>query len=147
MSWNKHKPNADSDTAPKQKKTNGKPFVKGDPRINRGGRPKTFDKLRAMVREVLNEKIPLPNGETTRLNVMLNSMATSGAPADHKTLLEYGFGKVKDELEVSEKDIDHAIGAELAKLAHRAKAKDVGTVTDADQPTLSADVAPRIPQP
>lgn len=81
-------------------------FVKGDKRINRKGRPKTFDKLRAMVQETLNGdlKIKKPTGETvetTRLRLMLESMTTGGNPADHRLLLEYGFGKVKEEVDVN----------------------------------------------
>jgi len=81
---------------------------------------------------VLNETIPIPNGETTRLNLMIKTMVTSGNPADHKTLLEYGFGKVKDELELNVKDLDHAINAELEKLARRGQGKNARAVASAD---------------
>ena len=34
----------------------GKGFVKGDPRINRKGRPKSFDALRALAQEIAHEE-------------------------------------------------------------------------------------------
>ena len=40
-----------SGTVPKQLK----PFVKGDPRINRKGRPKSFDALRSLAQEIAHE--------------------------------------------------------------------------------------------
>ncbi len=39
----------------KKKKVPGKPFVKGDPRINRHGRPVTFDTWRKLNQSILNE--------------------------------------------------------------------------------------------
>ncbi len=39
----------------KKKKAPGKPFVKGDPRINRNGRPQEFDTWRKLNKEILAE--------------------------------------------------------------------------------------------
>jgi hypothetical protein len=78
---------------------NLKPFVKGDPRINRKG-VKSFKQLRALVVSVLNEPT---SDNKLRLEKMLKEMSTSGNPADHKLLLKYGFGNVPDETVVSGK--------------------------------------------
>ncbi len=50
----------------------GKGFVKGDPRINRGGRPRTFDAARALALKVGNEPITNKDGtiSMTRFEMM-----------------------------------------------------------------------------
>lgn len=40
-----------------------RPFVKGDPRINRNGRPRGTEELIARVKELFEEEIELPNGK------------------------------------------------------------------------------------
>jgi hypothetical protein len=76
-----------------------KPFVKGDPRINRKGRPKSFDKLRALVIALLAE--PSEEDENkTRIMAMLEKMSVSDNPADRTLLLKYGWGNVPDEIDV-----------------------------------------------
>ena len=44
-----------SNTTPKQGGVTGKGFTKGDPRINRNGRPKSFDQLRALAQQIAHE--------------------------------------------------------------------------------------------
>ena len=80
---------------------NLRPFKPGDPRINRGGRPKSFDALRKEVQKILNEEFAYDEtSERTlsRLHAMIRGMSSGRNPGDHKTLLEYGYGKVKDEI-------------------------------------------------
>lgn len=89
-------------------------FVKGDPRINRKGRPKTHDALRKMIQEVLNEEVevvvPSANareakkGKTktvlmTRLEQMIQNMVFSTAAGDHDNLLKHGFGEPPKEVQ------------------------------------------------
>ena len=84
-------PAVNSSTVPKQLK----PFVKGDARINRRGRPKSFNQLREKVLRFLAEQADDTSG--TRLDVILLELAAS----DPKTLLEFGFGKVPSAVELT----------------------------------------------
>jgi len=66
------------------------PFVKGDPRINRNGRPKSFDELRALALKLLREDV---DGKA-QVEIILRKILV-----DNPTkLIEYGYGKVPDEL-------------------------------------------------
>lgn len=108
-----------------QKGVPGKPFTKADPRINRKGRPKNFDQLRALAQQVASENL----GESglTRIQAMMIAMSTSRNPRDRQIFLEYAFGKVKDEIDVrnlSDDDIIRLLskgetrsGSEAAKVA------------------------------
>ena len=79
---------------------NLKPFVKGDKRINRKGRPKSFDALRKLAQQIAAEELQSTDGDTiTRIEALLRVMSTSRNPADRKTFLEYAFGKPKEEIE------------------------------------------------
>ena len=86
---------------------NLKPFKKGkgkdrDPRINRYGRPKSFDVLRKLAQRIAAEKVAEKNGyAVTMVEVMLHNMAASKNAAQNKTFLEYAFGKVKDEVDLT----------------------------------------------
>lgn len=71
-----------------------------DPRINRYGRPKSFDVLRKLAQRIAAEPVAVKNGYTvTRIEAMLLAMSSSKNPSDRKTFLEYAYGKVKDEIE------------------------------------------------
>ena len=75
------------------------PFKKGDKRINRSGRPKNFDKLRKLAIKIAAEEAA--NTGMTRVELMLTAMASSKHPSDRKLFLEYAYGKVRDELDVT----------------------------------------------
>jgi hypothetical protein len=86
----------------KQSRTRGlKPFVKGDGRINRRGRPKNFDAFRELCQKICHEKVTL-NGEVlTRIEVILRDWAGSKDPQKQIALVQYGFGKPVDKIETN----------------------------------------------
>ena len=81
---------------------NGRPFVKGDPRINRKGRPKNFDQLRAEAVRIAHEV--LPNSELTVIQSILRNWAKSNEPILQKLFVEIGFGKVPDKIDINALD-------------------------------------------
>jgi hypothetical protein len=65
----------------KQKRAVGKPFVKGDPRINRSGRPKSIDDLRKLAQSIGDEMVTTEEGERMPLaEVILRIWAKSKEP-------------------------------------------------------------------
>jgi hypothetical protein len=78
----------------------GKGFVKGDPRINRKGRPRSFDQLRKLAQEIADLEVTDRKGNKLRLaEAILRSWAGSKEPILQKAFMEYAFGKVPDKLE------------------------------------------------
>ncbi len=78
----------------------GKGFVKGDPRINRRGRPKSFDELRKLAQELANEEVEDKKlGKVIRARSILRQWSESKEPMLQVKFMEYAFGKVPDKLE------------------------------------------------
>ena len=73
-------------------------FVRGDPRINRKGRPKSFDQLRKLAVLVAAEQDP---DGITRVLEILRDMAKSKEVAKQTKFLEYSYGKVPDQVDVT----------------------------------------------
>lgn len=81
----------------------GKGFRKGDPRINRKGRPKSFDALRELAQQIAHESV-LRDGEpvvidghiVTAAELIMRQWATSKNPQLQKAFVEVAFGKVPD---------------------------------------------------
>jgi len=74
-------------------------FVKGDARINRKGRPRTFDAVRKLAVKIAGEQAD--ENEVSRVVLMLREMARSDNPSDRALFLAYAYGKPKEEVEQS----------------------------------------------
>ena len=91
--------------------SNLKPFTKGDPRINRKGRPKSFDALRELGQQIAHE-VALKNGEpivieghvATVSEMILRQWAQSKDPRLQMAFIEVAFGKAANKTEVTGKD-------------------------------------------
>ena len=100
-----------SSTVPKQLT----PFVKGDPRINRKGRPKTFDAARELAQQIAHEEARLKtkddgtpgdpvivNGHrATVIEMIMRQWATSKVPALQQAFVEYAYGKPPTKTEIT----------------------------------------------
>lgn len=80
-------------------------FTKGDPRINRNGRPKSFDALRKLAQSLADEIARDKDGHpiiieghiATKAEMILRGLSD----ANPERFLEIGYGKVPTPLEVS----------------------------------------------
>jgi hypothetical protein len=76
-------------------------FKKGDKRINRKGRPKSFDALRELAKQIANE--PTDAG-FTRIELIMRSWSLSKDPRLQIAFMEYAYGKVPNVQELTGKD-------------------------------------------
>jgi hypothetical protein len=92
-----------------------KPFVKGDPRINRKGRPATFDALRELAKTIAHEPAQTGNGANkqpviidghvaTMAEVILRVWASSSDFRKQQAFMEISFGKVPQTVQVQGPD-------------------------------------------
>jgi hypothetical protein len=97
----------DSNTA-SNKAHGGKPFTKGDPRINRKGRPKSFDQLRKLAQSLADEPAIGKDGKpiivdghiATQAEMIMRGLLKENP----ERFLEIGYGKVPDQVELSGRD-------------------------------------------
>lgn len=75
-------------------------FKKGDARINRKGRPKSFDALRELAQQIAHEEAKGKDGQiiingkiATVTEVILRSWATSKDPRQQQAFIEIAYGK------------------------------------------------------
>ena len=107
------------------------PFVKGDKRINRKGRPKSFDAARALAQSIAHEEVTNSKGDTvTVTEAILRQWAASKDPRLQMYFFEVAYGKVPNEnkTEISGKDklqIEHS-GA----VKHSIDESTAGTIFD-----------------
>lgn len=86
-------------------------FTKGDPRINRKGKPRSFDALRKLAQQIAHEeaqsrgKTLIVNGRiATVAEAIMRQWAASNNPVLQKAFVEIAFGKVPDKTELTGKD-------------------------------------------
>lgn len=99
------------------------PFVKGDPRINRHGRPKSFDALRKLAQSIAHEEAKSKDGQplvidghvVTVSEAILRQWATSKDPRLQQAFVAYAWGKPPDSVEVTGKD-GAAVDVRIIKL-------------------------------
>ena len=83
--------------------TNG--FDKRRHHINRKGRPKSFDALRALAQQLSHEIVKTPDGQMfTVTEAILRQWAQSKNPILQKQFIEIAFGKVPDNIQLTGKD-------------------------------------------
>lgn len=88
----------DSNTAPNR---GGKPFTKGDPRINRKGRPKSFDALRTLAQQIGHEEAQDEAGDpvviagrvATVTEIILRRWSQSRDAKLQQAFIEVAYGK------------------------------------------------------
>lgn len=84
-------------------------FVKGDPRINRKGRPKSFDEARRLAVAIANEvatdasgnAIIIDGHKATNAEMILRSWMKSKQPRLQELFFYYAYGKPPDKHELT----------------------------------------------
>jgi hypothetical protein len=98
----------DSSNTGENSKNSGQ-FKKSDPRINRKGRPRSFDALRELSLQIAHEVAQTKDGQEVIIaghrvsvaEIILRSWATSKNPVLQRAFIEIAYGKVPDKLELA----------------------------------------------
>lgn len=90
---------------------NLKPFTKNDPRIWRGGRPKSFPALQELAQQIAHETakaggatVVIDGHSATVAEMILRQWAQSKNPALQQKFMEVAFGKVPTPVDLRGKD-------------------------------------------
>lgn len=81
------------------------PFVPGDPRINRKGRPKTVDAVRKLAQSIAYEEEENKGEIFSKIEVILRDWASSKVFEKQLAFVQYAFGKVPDEVLSDGRDV------------------------------------------
>jgi hypothetical protein len=73
-------------------------FIRGDPRINKKGRPRSFDQIRKLAELVAAEQ---DESGVNRALEILRDWAKSKEVAKQAKFMEYAFGKVPDQIGIN----------------------------------------------
>lgn len=108
---------ASNTTTEQQGGVTGKGFVKGDPRINRKGRPKSFDAFRELAQQIAHEEaqsrdpntgelvpVVIAGRKVTTAELVLRKWFQSKDARLQMHVMEVAFGKVPQTVEVSGAD-------------------------------------------
>jgi hypothetical protein len=121
-------------------------FKKNDIRINRRGRPKSFNALRELAKMIANEKIEgkTKDGQSvvmSRVELILRDWATSkGNWQLQKQFMEIAYGKVKDEIELSGPD---GKPIEISNLTEDELKKRIAAIIGIDLPAATNTTTPK----
>lgn len=90
-------------------------FKKSDPRINRKGRPRSFDALRELAQQIAHEAATSGGGPlvidghvVTVTEAILRKWAASQNPQLQRAFIEVAFGKVPDDVKLTA-EITHIV--------------------------------------
>lgn len=75
-------------------------FTKGDRRINRKGRPKSFDALRELAQQIAHEELQSGDMRMTTTEAILRKWATSKDPRLQMQFMDVAYGKVPIKQEI-----------------------------------------------
>ena len=88
-----------------------KPFQKADPRINRTGRPKTYDLIHEIAARLCAEPADLednPEG-ISQLEAIMREWLTAKNYHKQLAVIQYAFGKIPEQIEIQKKEPNRVI--------------------------------------
>ncbi len=110
----------------------GKPFTKGDPRINKKGRPKTLPDLKELLTQVLGDQDEDGKTYMEAILIMLRNRALGttkeGDPKAGAELMDRAYGKSKQsqELDITLEKLEKLDDESLEKLCNKLIEKQNG---------------------
>ncbi len=81
------------------------PFVPGDPRINRKGRPRTVDAVRKMAQAIAREECIDQEEAYSTIELILRDWSKSKIFEKQLAFVQYAFGKAPDEMLSEGRDV------------------------------------------
>jgi hypothetical protein len=95
------------------------------------GRPRTLSELRELIQAIGAE--PLTQDGLTRLEAKLRILFTSKNATDALTILQYGWGKVKEQIEIDDTGLtDDERAKRIALILERARQAGTGQAPSSD---------------